>query len=144
MNLNHSVSAQVLSARLESVGLSQASFVGASRKHSYFWRVDPRVSLTIPTRTGKLIGAKLLCRILHDARLLSVEQLLPVPVVDSKLPSKISPNDNLTLMQQMERAQIVEVLKKTGGNKLETSKRLGIGRQTLYNKLKFTIFMTNE
>jgi len=31
---------------------------------------------------------------------------------------------------------IVQMLKETGGNKLETAKRLGIGRQTLYNKIK--------
>jgi DNA-binding NtrC family response regulator len=45
-------------------------------------------------------------------------------------------NDNLTLMEAMERSKIIEVLKETGGNKLETAKRLGIGRQTLYNKIK--------
>lgn len=45
-------------------------------------------------------------------------------------------SDNLTLMEAMERNKIVEVLRETGGNKLETAKRLGIGRQTLYNKIK--------
>jgi DNA-binding NtrC family response regulator len=30
----------------------------------------------------------------------------------------------------------VQMLKETNGNKLETAKRLGIGRQTLYNKIK--------
>ena len=45
-------------------------------------------------------------------------------------------NDNLTLLEAMERSKIIEVLKETGGNKLETAKRLGIGRQTLYNKIK--------
>lgn len=44
--------------------------------------------------------------------------------------------DNLTLMEAMERNKIIEVLKETRGNKLETAKRLGIGRQTLYNKIK--------
>ena len=44
--------------------------------------------------------------------------------------------ENLTLMEAMERKQIVEVLRETNGNKLETAKRLGIGRQTLYNKIK--------
>jgi len=34
--------------------------------------------------------------------------------------------------------QDIEVLKETGGNKLETAKRLGIGRQTLYNKIRPT------
>jgi DNA-binding NtrC family response regulator len=36
----------------------------------------------------------------------------------------------------MERNAILQMLKDTGGNKLETAKRLGIGRQTLYNKIK--------
>jgi DNA-binding NtrC family response regulator len=43
---------------------------------------------------------------------------------------------NLTLMEAMERNTIVQMLRETRGNKLETAKRLGIGRQTLYNKIK--------
>jgi transcriptional regulator with PAS, ATPase and Fis domain len=43
---------------------------------------------------------------------------------------------NLTLMEAMERNTIIQILKETRGNKLETAKRLGIGRQTLYNKIK--------
>lgn len=42
----------------------------------------------------------------------------------------------LTLMEKTERAKIIEVLEQTGGNKFKTAKLLGIGRQTLYNKLK--------
>ncbi len=45
-------------------------------------------------------------------------------------------DESLTLMEAMERNKIIEVLRETGGNKLETAKRLGIGRQTLYNKIK--------
>ena len=45
-------------------------------------------------------------------------------------------DQNLTLMEAMERNKIIEVLRETGGKKLETAKRLGIGRQTLYNKIK--------
>ena len=45
-------------------------------------------------------------------------------------------NNSLTLMEAMERNTIVQMLKETRGNKLETAKRLGIGRQTLYNKIK--------
>ncbi len=45
-------------------------------------------------------------------------------------------SSNLTLMEAMERNTILQVLKETHGNKLETAKRLGIGRQTLYNKIK--------
>jgi transcriptional regulator with PAS, ATPase and Fis domain len=43
---------------------------------------------------------------------------------------------DLTLMEAMERTTIIQMLTETGGNKLETAKRLGIGRQTLYNKIK--------
>lgn len=47
-----------------------------------------------------------------------------------------SADTNFTLLEGVERNAIVQMLKETGGNKLETAKRLGIGRQTLYNKIK--------
>jgi len=47
-----------------------------------------------------------------------------------------SQDTNFTLLEGVERNAIVLMLKETGGNKLETAKRLGIGRQTLYNKIK--------
>jgi DNA-binding NtrC family response regulator len=50
--------------------------------------------------------------------------------------SGMEEDPNLTLMEAMERNTILQMLKETGGNKLETAKRLGIGRQTLYNKIK--------
>ncbi|MBI5772194.1 MAG: sigma-54-dependent Fis family transcriptional regulator [Verrucomicrobia bacterium] len=43
---------------------------------------------------------------------------------------------NLSLMEGVERNMIVQVLRETGGNKLKAAQRLGIGRQTLYNKIK--------
>jgi DNA-binding NtrC family response regulator len=43
---------------------------------------------------------------------------------------------SFTLLEGVERSAIIQTLKETGGNKLETAKRLGIGRQTLYNKIK--------
>jgi DNA-binding NtrC family response regulator len=43
---------------------------------------------------------------------------------------------NFTLLEGVERNAIMQMLKETGGNKLEAAKRLGIGRQTLYNKIK--------
>jgi DNA-binding NtrC family response regulator len=42
-----------------------------------------------------------------------------------------------TTLQAVERAQIEKVLNDTGWNKLETTRQLGIGRQTLYNKIKY-------
>ena len=47
-----------------------------------------------------------------------------------------SQDTNFTLLEGVERNAIVQMLKETGGNKLETAKRLGFGRQTLYNKIK--------
>jgi len=65
-------------------------------------------------------------------------QLVDVPDLSISAPRIETPEDdaNLTLMEAMERNTIVQMLKETGGNKLETAKRLGIGRQTLYNKIK--------
>ena len=55
-------------------------------------------------------------------------------LITSVTAAKESPD--LTLMEAMERNAILQMLKDTNGNKLETAKRLGIGRQTLYNKIK--------
>ena len=40
------------------------------------------------------------------------------------------------MLEEAERRTIIQVLKETGGNKLYAARRLGIGRQTLYNKIK--------
>jgi DNA-binding NtrC family response regulator len=63
-----------------------------------------------------------------DAADLSIES---APAEDGETKAQ-----SLTLLEGMERHAIVQMLKETGGNKLETAKRLGIGRQTLYNKIK--------
>ena len=45
-------------------------------------------------------------------------------------------DSDFTILEGVERNAIVQMLKETGGNKLEAAKRLGLGRQTLYNKIK--------
>jgi DNA-binding NtrC family response regulator len=50
--------------------------------------------------------------------------------------SSTESDTNFTLLEGVERNAIIQTLKETAGNKLETAKRLGIGRQTLYNKIK--------
>src|SRR5262245_45030243 len=57
-------------------------------------------------------------------------------ITNVKAESDQSQDTNFTLLEGVERNAIVQMLKETGGNKLETAKRLGIGRQTLYNKIK--------
>jgi DNA-binding NtrC family response regulator len=54
----------------------------------------------------------------------------------AKASGEDSPDTNFTLLEGVERNAIIQMLKETGGNKLETARRLGIGRQTLYNKIK--------
>ncbi len=62
--------------------------------------------------------------------------------LDSKQPTRdektlpFPADEPLTPLERTERDMIFQVLKATGGNKLETAKHLGIGRQTLYNKIK--------
>jgi DNA-binding NtrC family response regulator len=57
-------------------------------------------------------------------------------ITKAKMPGEDSPDTNFTLLEGVERNAIIQMLSETGGNKLETAKRLGIGRQTLYNKIK--------
>ena len=57
-------------------------------------------------------------------------------VTKVRMAGEESQDTNFTLLEGVERNAIVQMLKETGGNKLETAKRLGIGRQTLYNKIK--------
>ena len=59
-------------------------------------------------------------------------------ITDVKASASSSPESDtsFTLLEGVERNAIIQTLKETDGNKLETAKRLGIGRQTLYNKIK--------
>ena len=49
-----------------------------------------------------------------------------------------------SLLEGIERNTIMQLLSETGGNKVETARRLGIGRQTLYNKIKAYGIATNS
>ena len=59
-------------------------------------------------------------------------------ITDVKVSASSNPDSDtsFTLLEGVERNAIISTLKITNGNKLETAKRLGIGRQTLYNKIK--------
>ena len=60
-----------------------------------------------------------------------------IPSAAKAQPRKEAPRERrFTLLEEAERRTIIRVLKETGGNKLHSAKRLGIGRQTLYNKIK--------
>ncbi len=64
-----------------------------------------------------------------DAADLSISTTKPVEYTEET-------DSGYTLLESVERNTIVQTLKAAAGNKLEAAKRLGIGRQTLYNKLK--------
>ena len=63
-------------------------------------------------------------------------QSVDVPDLSIAAAKSVECDTDLSLLEGMERNTIMQLLKETGGNKLETAKRLGIGRQTLYNKIK--------
>lgn len=75
---------------------------------------------------------------IQRALLMTDHQIIDVGDLSIKDPTAEAPAEetDLTLLEGMERNTIVQMLKETNGNKLETAKRLGIGRQTLYNKIK--------
>jgi DNA-binding NtrC family response regulator len=65
------------------------------------------------------------------------------PLIDSKdlltgvtMSLKTEQPTGLTLMQTIERNAIIQALKECKGKKALAAKKLGIGRQTLYNKIK--------
>jgi len=59
---------------------------------------------------------------------LSITKVLPLNPAGQP-PAPLSP------LEMVERETIARILRETNGNKLAAAKRLGIGRQTLYNKL---------
>jgi DNA-binding NtrC family response regulator len=94
----------------------------AERLREYDWPGNVR------QLQNEIQRAVLMCEnALVDAKDLSITDLLA---------AQGDKDANLTLMEAMERQKILEVLKATHGNKQETARRLGIGRQTLYNKIK--------
>ena len=48
----------------------------------------------------------------------------------------VEPDSDYSLLEGVERNVIIQTLMETGNNKVEAAKRLGIGRPTLYNKIK--------
>jgi len=66
-----------------------------------------------------------------DGNVIEVQELSVLPTAE-----EAQADGTLSLMEAMERNTIIQILKETNGNKLETARRLGIGRQTLYNKIK--------
>ncbi|MDX1950600.1 MAG: sigma-54 dependent transcriptional regulator [Verrucomicrobiota bacterium] len=74
---------------------------------------------------------------IQRALLMTENQLIDTTDLSIKENSADLPDDtDLTLLEGMEKNTIMQMLKETNGNKLETARRLGIGRQTLYNKIK--------
>lgn len=68
------------------------------------------------------------------------EKQLPLNIVqqyqpDEEIPLPLSSDGQLSL-EEIEKQAILATLQATGGNKSETSRRLGITRKTLHNKLK--------
>ena len=65
---------------------------------------------------------------LVDVLDLPPEMRLGMPLI----PSKVAPR----LLKDIEKDHILEVLKKTGGNRIKAAELMGMGVATLYRKLK--------
>ncbi|MGW0816375.1 helix-turn-helix domain-containing protein [Streptomyces viridiviolaceus] len=75
----------------------------------------------------------------HVVRSLAVHRRATGPVRRAELPDPVrqGPADRpLSPMEQAERTAILEALRRHGGNKARTAAALGIGRATLYRKLR--------
>ncbi|HEY5344906.1 MAG TPA: sigma-54 dependent transcriptional regulator [Verrucomicrobiae bacterium] len=57
-------------------------------------------------------------------------------VSETRLVPSEGHDTDYTLLEGVERNAIIQMLRETAGNKLDAAKKLGIGRQTLYNKIK--------
>jgi DNA-binding NtrC family response regulator len=75
--------------------------------------------------------AVLLC---EDAEVSAADLSITHAYADSMPGGELNPDR--TLLKGVERNTIIQTLKQTAGNKAEAAKRLGIGRPTLYHKLK--------
>jgi DNA-binding NtrC family response regulator len=64
-----------------------------------------------------------------DLSITNVRTSIAMPISDEM-------DTNFTLLEGVERNVIIQTLKATEGNKVEAAKLLGVGRQTLYNKIK--------
>jgi len=64
-----------------------------------------------------------------DLSISNVRSSITIPVGEEM-------DTNFTLLEGVERNAIIQTLKATEGNKFEAAKLLGVGRQTLYNKIK--------
>jgi transcriptional regulator with GAF, ATPase, and Fis domain len=105
----------------------------SSADHESLRHPHTRVTLTIPN-AGCPLGRKIMTRILMDSALLSSDVLLGI--LRSSVEMRTAGESALTELERVERDQIVKALSEAAGNKAEAAKKLGIGRQTLYNKIK--------
>ena len=81
------------------------------------------------------------------ATILSNTQVIEPSVFSASLSSQSSgaPNTPNTPIEESTRLTIIEALEATDGNRLAAAKALGMGRQTLYNKIKlFNIGKTGK
>ncbi len=112
----------------------------------HFTRLEGKIGLTFKADSLHILkeypwpgNVRELRNAVHRAVLLSMDTIDVRHIMGAVQPLDLantgSYGSNLTMMQQTERQKIYEVLIRTGWNKLETAKTLGIGRQTLYNKI---------
>jgi DNA-binding NtrC family response regulator len=78
---------------------------------------------------SRFTNCRLLSNTTHNPIAKLAPKVVPLPIITDDKPAI------LNTLQSTERAAIVAMLKACAGNKKHAANRLGIGRQTLYNKI---------
>jgi DNA-binding NtrC family response regulator len=107
-----------------------------SGKHVVAYNAEQKVLLILPAKTGCQLGAKIVWEALQIAKIDLFVEAEAFGESSLKSIEAVLTQSHLSLTEKTERELIFKILKEEEGNKLSTCKRLGIGRQTLYNKIR--------
>jgi DNA-binding NtrC family response regulator len=95
--------------------------------------VERLTSYSWPANLNDLEREVVRAALLVEGDVIDVADLsIPAVTYREEAPEETS----FTLLEDVERRAIIKALREVGGNKVEAAKRLGIGRQTLYNKIR--------
>jgi DNA-binding NtrC family response regulator len=123
-----------LRQRTGDVPLLVAKFLGPE------WEIDPEAMRAIetyswPGNIRQLINAIERAKILADSRVVRLADL-PAELLLAPRSEAMTADRKTDNLDELERAHVIEVLKREGGNKARAARALGIDRRSLYRLLE--------
>jgi DNA-binding NtrC family response regulator len=123
-----------LRKRMGDIPLLVRHFVGPD------WEVSPDAMAVMerypwPGNVRQLINAIERARILAESKTITVRDL-PTAVAGGTDGKPAAPYGGVDRLETLERAHIIEVLKRSKGNKAEAARTLGINRRSLYRMME--------